>query len=528
MPAFLTTLIAAAGLCAIGAEPPTGMTAPAPGAALFTGGQVLRLRIELGPDQSAQLRREPREYVRATLREGRQRFSQVGVHLKGATGSFRGLDDKPSFTLSFDRFDPSQRFHGLRKIHLNNSVEDLSYLNDLLGSELFRAVGVPAARTAHALVELDGRALGLYVLKEGFTEDFLALHFAGAGSRLYEPGPGHDVNEPLDEKAGPGTPDRVALDALSAAALEPDPRQRWPRLQATLDVERFLSFMALEVMLAHRDGYCLARNNFRVCHAPATGRTVFLPHGMDQLFGSSPALIEPRMNGLIARAVLETPEGREAYRRRFGFLLTNVFDPPALHRRIDAVSPALRKALPAGQARALKQAVEELKVRIAERRAHVQRQFAQPELQPLQFQGGVATLSGWRPFDQPAGGAMQQVRSGDGRTELHIRAGRRTAASWRTTVRLAPGRYRFEGTVRTEGIEPMDFGKLHGAALRVWQPMHARSEPAPATSPGTLLRVEFDVPTNGDVELACELRARAGAAWFDAASLRLVRVTGGK
>jgi hypothetical protein len=63
----------------------------------------------------------------------------------------------------------------LRKIHLNNSVEDPTYLREQLGGELFRAAdAVP--RVGHALVVLDGRSR-LYVLKEGFTEELLARHF---------------------------------------------------------------------------------------------------------------------------------------------------------------------------------------------------------------------------------------------------------------------------------------------------------------------------------------------------------------
>src|SRR6185436_18313612 len=103
------------------------------GAELFSNAAVFRIRIALSPEGIAELRTTPRQYVRAALQEGTNAFPRVGVHLKGSTGSFRGLDGKPAFTISLDRFDSSQRFHGLRKIHLNNSVEDPSYMNELLG-----------------------------------------------------------------------------------------------------------------------------------------------------------------------------------------------------------------------------------------------------------------------------------------------------------------------------------------------------------------------------------------------------------
>src|SRR5207244_1709630 len=116
------------------------------------------------------------------------------------------------------------------------------------------------------------------------------------------------------------------LKMLAAAAREPDLPRRWERLQQVLDVERFLSFMAIEIMACHRDGYCLARNNFRIYQDRDSGKIVFFPHGMDQLFGKADASIQPHMHGLIARALLETPEGRQGYRQRVALLLTNVFD----------------------------------------------------------------------------------------------------------------------------------------------------------------------------------------------------------
>jgi hypothetical protein len=520
----LAVSLVAVSLGAAPSRPSTGGAPPPPGADLFNHARVLRLRVETGPAALAGLRRDPRKYVNATIHEGSAGYTNVGLHLKGAIGSFRTIDDKPSLTLSFDRQVESRRFHGLRKIHLNNSVEDPSYLSELLGSELFRAAGVPAARVTHAVVELNGRALGLYVLKEGFTEDFLALHFGNPHSRLYEPGPGHDVNEELDEKAGPAAPDRAGLDALASAIAIEDLAQRWQRVRQTLDVERFLSFMALEVMLGHRDGYCLARNNFRLALDGGFGRMVFLAHGMDQLFGRSPPSVEPRMTGLVAKGVLETPDGRDAYRRRFGGLLTNTFNSAALVRRIDALADLLRPAVPAPEKRGFQEAVSELKSRIAQRREEMQRQLARLQAPLLQNTTGAAVLSGWQKFGEPVNGAMQETQSGDGRKLLHIQAGPGTTASWRTTARLPAGRYRFEGSVRTARVKPLTFGNSQGAVLRIWRPASARSAAAPFDSAGEKLSVEFELPREDEVYLGCEIRASAGDAWFDAASLRLVRV----
>ncbi|HEY2951944.1 MAG TPA: CotH kinase family protein [Verrucomicrobiae bacterium] len=503
------------------AQPPA---AAAPGADLFVLGPVRQIRIVIPPAGVAALRQDSRGYVRATVTEAGQVYESVGLHLKGSTGSFRSLDDKPGLTLSFARFNSGQRFHGLRKIHLNNSVEDDSYLNEWIGGELFRAAGVPAPRVSWALVQLNGRKLGLYVLKEGFTEDFLGLHFTRTNGNLYDAGAGHDVTDEMERDSGDGPEDRADLKALVGAALERDLTNRWQRLERILDLDRFLSFMATEVIIGHRDGYCLAHNNYRIYHDPERDRIIFLPHGMDNLFGRPDAPWRPHLAGLVARAVIETPEGGRRYRERIGLLLTNAFKVQALTDHVNQLVSQIRSALDSAAARDFAREAIAVKERMAHRRTELERQLSAPELLPLQFEHEVARLSGWRAVDEPAPGRMEQGKAADGRAALVIHARGDTSASWRCKVLLGRGRYRFEGKVAIAGVKPLAAGKNNGAGLR----LSGHKPPQPydlvGDSAGEQLQYEFevDLPTE-EVELVCELRARAGDAWFDLDSLRLVR-----
>lgn len=494
-----------------------------PGAELFRDDTVHRLEIRIPASGIEQLRQEPRKYVRATIREADAVYENVAIHLKGSTGSFRPIDAKPALTVNFGKFASGQRFHGLQKIHLNNSVEDPSYLNERIGSELFRTANVPAPRVGWALVELNGRSLGLYVLKEGFTPDFLRLHFSDTSGNLYE-GTGYDVTESLDRDEGDGPDTQEDRKALAAAVLEADLARRWKRLEDVLDLERFMNFMALEVMLGHRDGYCLSRNNYRIYHDPASGKMVFLPHGMDQLFGRADMPWQPQMGSLVAQAILQLPEGRRAYRERFGSLLTNVFDIPTLTRQMERWGATIEAQLSGPDARALARAAADLKERVAHRRRSLLEQLAEPEVRPLPFANGAARPAEWFAVDAPDGGVMDRVPAPDGTASLHIRAGPRTLAAWRNTVLLAKGRYRFEGRARTKNVQPLAFGNNRGAGLRV-----AGIPQAPYDLTGdqgwTPLRVEFDVTVaERTTQLVCELRAKHGEVWFDLESLRIVRL----
>src|SRR3954453_7726486 len=142
-----------------------------------TSREVLKVSITVPDSAIASLRAEPRKSVHAVVREGAHEYDDVALHLKGSIGSFRPIDEKPALTLSFSKFESNRMFHGNTKVHFNNSVEDPSYLNEKLGTLVFTRAGIACPLVRHAIVELNGRHLGLYVVKEGFSREFLARHF---------------------------------------------------------------------------------------------------------------------------------------------------------------------------------------------------------------------------------------------------------------------------------------------------------------------------------------------------------------
>jgi len=114
-------------LCGLAALAPAQQAKPAEESAeFFKSGKVLELAIELGPKELESLRREPRKYVAATLKEGDKVYRNIGLHVKGAAGSTRSIDDKPGLTVNMDKYVEGQRFRGMDKLHLANSVQDPS------------------------------------------------------------------------------------------------------------------------------------------------------------------------------------------------------------------------------------------------------------------------------------------------------------------------------------------------------------------------------------------------------------------
>ena len=494
-------------------------------------GRVRRIHIEIPEDGMKVLRdyrqvwrqeRPQRIDVRATVREGNVTCTNVAAHLKGSW-TFQPIDARPSLTLNFDKFADGQKFHGLTKIHLNNSIQDPAALHEQFARELFRDLGVPAPRATPALVTLNGRDLGLCVLIEGANKQFVKRNFASAKGNLYDGGSGGDVTKALETDSGEHPDDRSDLTNLVAAAREPDPARRLERLREVLDVDRFITLAAVENYIVHWDGYSIGCNNYRVVNDAARGKMVFMPHGLDQIFGVSSSLelsLTPVFKGMLAKALFAVPSARRTYLQRIEALSTNELRPDALHARVDRLAARLIRAPLGEQTAYVAAAAQSLKDRITRRAASVTRQLRE-RTQPVAFPAeGTLRLTGWTYKAGTTRSAVSSRVIGPDGTLLRINgSGEGSTGAWRTTLFLDAGHYEFTGRARTSGV-PAEPG-TNGVMLRISG--ERATTGITITDEWKTLTYSFDVRGLEDVELVCELRAAEGWGEFAANTLRLTR-----
>ena len=485
----------------------------------FFGSLVIpELRIDLQDREVAQLEQDPRSYVPATLTEGGAVHRGIGIKLKGAAGSFREIGDRPAITVHLSKFTKGRTLHGLTKFHLNNSVQDETCLNEFLASELLRAAGVPAPRVAHARLWLNGRDLGLYVLKEGVDATFLARHFPATAGNLYDGGFVQEIDVDLEKDGGTGPDDRSDLKALAAACREEDLDARWMAVEKRLDVDAFITFTAMELMMGHWDGYALNVNNYRVYFHPFDGRAHFLPHGMDQLFQDPGASIfEAR--SLVASTVMGRNAWRAAFRRGVQRLLP-LFAVGRVSGIVDPVVARLRPMMPEGY----DDAVRDLMARIAARVESMKEQLARPVPPLTEIDAkGVARLGPWQALSE-GDDATIELAARDGREVMRFRAGPGGVciASYRQRVHLPHGTYVFRALVRAEEVLSIRDEWGSGAGLRT--SIEGRVNRVAGTTGWRELVCPIDVPGDSrEMDLVIELRAKQGEAWFDRGSIRLIR-----
>lgn len=279
-----------------GTTEPSGTTEPNPfitADPLFARDGIARFELSIGDAGVEALQADPFTYVEGDvevqLADGTAiSLPKVGVRQKGFIGSRRELFDKPSFLIKTNEYVKGQELLGMKKLALNNMVQDRSAIHEQISYDLFRSLDVPAPRTSYARVTLNGGPVALYASVEVIdNKGFLQTWFGDDEGNLYEGEYGVDVvpasvaSFDLDRGADVAFADLQEL----ATAIEAmtDPNTLLGDLGQHIDLERYLRFVAAERFMSHWDGYAEGRNNYFLYRAPG-GLWTWLPWGTDQTF----------------------------------------------------------------------------------------------------------------------------------------------------------------------------------------------------------------------------------------------------
>ncbi len=505
-----------------------GQTAAPAGARpdrLFAEDEVPRIVLTLAPEAVAQLRAQPREWVVCEIGEaGKPPLKSCHVKLKGSAGSFRPIDDpRPGFSLRTDKELKKQEFRGLAKFQLNNCAQDGTMLLETLAGDIARRAGVPASRCTHAHVTLNGRSLGIYVLKEGFNKEFLSYFFKDTKGHLYDGGFVSEINPGMELDRGPKE-NQAPLAELIAACREPDLAARARRLEAILDIDAYLRHFALETVFCHWDGYSFNRNNYRIYHDPSTGKFHFILHGMDQTFGDPRWYVFRRPSGLVGDAVWSLPGIQERYRQRFMELNARVLRANDWAREAERLAKSLQirvKTASPGDAEQFPGRGQHAGNLIRNRLEQVNAQLE--DAARLSRPGGSANLAkyAWAPSNGDKGN-VNQAEVG-GKPSLRIAANVDNGGDHRLGLALAPGRYRLSGMAQTKDVKAAE-GKGPGLRLRVsGQADGAKVAILAGTTSWRSLTHEFTA-AEPETTLVVELRAESGEAFVELKSLTLTRL----
>ena len=430
---------------------------------------VHRFEFHIAPEAARSLREKPRRNVEARVVVDGQDARKVVLRLKGALGSFRPFDERPSLTLETDDTGAGPLPGGITKLHLNNSEEDPSRLRERLGRHLFTGAGIPCPRVGHARVVLEGRDLGLYVMAEGCTPDWIRRTFGEVPGSVFEPQAGKPDAVGFREVASFPADLPGVLPAGFLEAHRGPVETRWARAATAVDRTALVDFLAVELRAGHADGYGLARNNYRLW-VPRDGRGLrWIPHGLDRLFMATEIPWLPSFGGPMAEALAASPE-------ELGRLETRIHsepeigkDPTALQFLVEGWRDALRDQVGAADWKEIQAGTLELLGQIRRRDEVLRRQGTALRQRAMDPVTGLS-LEGWIADAENDAVTLERTESPGSPSRLRLVARGPVVAGWTWTGTLPPGKLRLEARGQLEGFQSTGFGGEGGVFLQVDSP----------------------------------------------------------
>jgi spore coat protein H len=286
--------------------------------------------------------------VRADANVFGEELQDVGFRMRGQF-SLNNSGAKKPWKIDTDAYIDGQEYHNLRQLMLLNNIGDPSLLREKLAYEMMRFAGLPASHVAY--VELwidltdDGQPAtywGVYTLVERVDNKYLGNRFGqdSKGGNLYKAS--HAQRGPMDliyygdriedyptqngqyaygkmnNEQEADYSDIVNLCRVIDGTQYASQAEFTQALENVFDVDAFLRYMAVIVLLDNWDSYPYTGNNYYLFNDPVSGRFEWIP--WDLTWGGNPQtpLFERADPGLLERAPLYDQVFQvEAYRRRF-------------------------------------------------------------------------------------------------------------------------------------------------------------------------------------------------------------------
>ena len=282
---------------------------------IFDQERLHTFELTLSDEALAQIDRNPsaEEWVLGSLTFEGETIDRVGIRYKGSIGAWVGCLSDPDWTdpsghkvctklsmkVKVNWDDSNREFHGLRRLQFHNMNLDPSQMHERLGYWLFREMGVPAPRSVHARLIVNGTYVGVFALTEQIDGRFTRHNFDDGTGNLYK--------EVWPLHAGYVTGDLFFVEALrtnedenpsieliknfgsEVKAAGPDGAaevvDRW------MDVDEVLAWAVVDRTIRNDDGpfhwYCFGEcrpHNYYWYEEPTAGTLHLIPWDLDNAF----------------------------------------------------------------------------------------------------------------------------------------------------------------------------------------------------------------------------------------------------
>jgi spore coat protein H len=324
-----------------------------------------RIEITIAPQDVAKITDRNIERIRCTFTFDGLVLKDSGVRQAGGTfNQFVPIQGKPSLSLKFDDFVEGQELHGLEKIVLKDGRQDTGLVSEHLTYEVYRRAGIAAPMTAYAHVTINGIDSGIYVMREPINKDFLTRNFG----KEFNDGNIYELNYAPDPMVAPQQiklkdeveqkRSRKELLGAADAVQNSSPETFASAVSRYLDLDRYITFYAVEAATSNYDGFSFNTNNAYLYTYPKDGRIIMIPHGADSSFWAIANITKLRTpyqtpRSALARRVQSIPELKERFAKELARVGSPaVWDKKALLDRLAQVDRVLATAPKTARAQA--------------------------------------------------------------------------------------------------------------------------------------------------------------------------------
>lgn len=294
---------------------------------------------------------------------------QVGFRLRGNTSRY---SPKKSFKVSFNTFIQGQQYQGLEKMNINGEHNDPSVIRSKLCWDILREFNIPAPRSNHVELYINGDYYGLYINVEHIDEEFVYSRFGNKEGNLFKCLWPADLNffssDPDEYKFTSG--DRRAYDLRTNVERDNyDDLYQFIHLLNTIPIENlsceienlfnvddFLKILAFDLVSGNWDGYSYNQNNYYLYHNTTTGKFEYIPYDLDNTLGIDWIgrdwgdrdiydWAKHDENRPLHNRILEVPEYRDQFSWYLHQLVNVIMDTTTLFPRIDSLHTMITSSL---------------------------------------------------------------------------------------------------------------------------------------------------------------------------------------
>jgi uncharacterized protein (TIGR03437 family) len=238
-------------------------------------------------------------YIEASLEWGQNKFDTVGVRFKGNSSYNGATTKKKPFRIKLNEFTKGQKIDGMSSFGLSNAWNDPSFVREKPYYEMAAASGLAAPRSNFAALYINGEYWGLYVLGEIVNGDFLKNHFAkndDTGNLYKASDPGANLaylgEDPtsyqsfFSKESNEDVNDWTDLIELARIFDQTAAADLPGKLDSLIDVDSFLTALALDNMTVNLDSYVGMSQNYYLYRRPSDKKWVWIPWDPSLAFGA--------------------------------------------------------------------------------------------------------------------------------------------------------------------------------------------------------------------------------------------------